>query len=542
MKSISFDNPFLLLLVIPVVAILLISFFIAIRKESRTKDTVASLVLHIVIAALAITAMAGMTFTSVITKTEVVVVADVSDSAAEKLDKIDERIKELERSFIGNTDLAVVTFARDYELTVGFGGRLESVKNSKVNRTDTDISAALDYASTLFSDNSIKRVVLITDAMSTAKTGDNDVIRSVNNLFSLDVTVDAIFLDSNIAEDAKEVQLNSVDYNRSTYRGHVTSADALITSSCEADATVKLYRDGVEYTSRAVKLNPGFNIVSFSIAASEDGAFNYSVEVTTRDDTTPENNSIEFTQRVTGDLKVLLITSKSADRTKARSLYGDSAEIDVYIPSPTNRKLPYTVGELIEYDEILISDVNLLELPNYSEFMRSLDVVVSEYGKTLVTFGNNNVQNKEEDVFAKFENMLPVSYGNNTRDAALITFVIDISKSMNTAGRLITAREMMKEIVDLLSPNDKVCIIPFYADNYVELSPTEVGDKTEIYNIIDNNLNPLQGTIIGSAIDKAKKEMIDLDYERKMCIVISDGLTFTIFTIHYDIFSIGTKT
>ncbi|MBR2343124.1 MAG: VWA domain-containing protein [Clostridia bacterium] len=528
MKSISFDNPYLLILWIPLALIVFASFFIAVRKESRTRDAKLSLVLHTLIVTFSVLAAAGLTYTSVITKTEVVVVADVSYSASEKLDTVDERIRELRDSFIGNTDMAVVTFGGGYELTTAFGDRFGTVRDSKVNKDSTDIAAALNYAATLFSDNSIKRVVLITDAMSTGESDNDGVIAAVNSLYAASAQVDAIFLDSNLGEGVREVQVNSVDYIRSAYLGRTTAAEALITSSDEMRSIVELYRNNKLYAIKTVNLTEGFNLVSFDIKADSEGVFDYSLRVRPEGDVTAENNRVDFVQSVTGELRVLLITSRAADLARAELLYGGSATIDLYNSSKKNNKfsLPYTVEELVKYDEILISDVNLLELPNYSELINSIDTVVSEFGKSLVTFGNNNIQNKEEDIFKKLENMLPVSYGNNKRDSALITFIVDCSKSMNTAGRLNTTREMMKEMLDLLDPKDKVCIISFYADNYVEQPPTEVGDKSKLIDIIDNHLIPKQGTVIGSAIDRAYREMRDLDYSKKMAILISDGLSF----------------
>jgi len=52
MRNISFDNPYLLLVAIPVLLLLVIPFVIAIRKENKSKSAVVSLVLHIVIVAL----------------------------------------------------------------------------------------------------------------------------------------------------------------------------------------------------------------------------------------------------------------------------------------------------------------------------------------------------------------------------------------------------------------------------------------------------------------------------------------------------------
>ena len=49
MININFDNAYWLLIAIPLAAVLLVPFFIAIHKEARNAKVVATLVLHLVI-------------------------------------------------------------------------------------------------------------------------------------------------------------------------------------------------------------------------------------------------------------------------------------------------------------------------------------------------------------------------------------------------------------------------------------------------------------------------------------------------------------
>ena len=89
MRNISFDNPWLLLLAIPLLAAVIVPYCIAIRKDNKNAHTVTSLILHLLIVALVVPALAGMASVTVMTQTEVYVVADVSYSANRNLDLID---------------------------------------------------------------------------------------------------------------------------------------------------------------------------------------------------------------------------------------------------------------------------------------------------------------------------------------------------------------------------------------------------------------------------------------------------------------------
>ena len=76
MRSVSFDNPWLLLVAVPLAIIILLPYVWAIRKENKTRATVLSLILHTVIVVVLTMALAGTTMTTYMTKTEVVYVAD----------------------------------------------------------------------------------------------------------------------------------------------------------------------------------------------------------------------------------------------------------------------------------------------------------------------------------------------------------------------------------------------------------------------------------------------------------------------------------
>ena len=123
MTSISFDNPYLLLIAIPLLALLVVPYVIAIRKENKSKSTVITLILHTVMIALIALALAGLQKVTVKTETEVLIVADVSYSTNSSIDKTDSYIKELIRkeNLPPNSKAGVVCFGRDSVINTPFG-------------------------------------------------------------------------------------------------------------------------------------------------------------------------------------------------------------------------------------------------------------------------------------------------------------------------------------------------------------------------------------------------------------------------------------
>ena len=80
MNNIYFANPYLLLLIIPIILVIVISYVVAIRKENRKINNVLSFLLHIIIGILVVLAFSETTYEKVVTETNIYILADVSHS------------------------------------------------------------------------------------------------------------------------------------------------------------------------------------------------------------------------------------------------------------------------------------------------------------------------------------------------------------------------------------------------------------------------------------------------------------------------------
>ncbi len=531
MRNISFDNPYWLLLAIPLAAALLVPYFISVSKDNRTKGWVASLIIHAVIIISISLAAAGLTHTTVMTRTKVYVVADVSYSSNCNLDKIDEYIREIERSLPSNSRLGIVCFGKDAQILTSSGTEIKSVREATVDDSGTDIAAALDFTATLFSEGEIKRIVLITDGFST--TAEGSTASAVQRLVSKDIKLDAIYLNNNLREGEGEIQISDVEYTRATYLDHDSTLSMLIESSVGNDAVIDLYvkQDGeyVNIDTTVIRAEEGVNIATFTLPTDEYGVFDYKVELSAPNDTSPHNNSYIFTQSVAAKRSVLLVTEKRADVNAIEDMFGESAAIDSYIVTGTSGRIPYTIEELVKYDEIILSNVDIRKIDNIYAFIDSVDLAVSQYGKSLITMGDLSMQNRDDEVFARLEELLPVNFGNANKDSKLYTIIIDISRSMyySRPAQLLVAKEAAMKLVSLLSDEDSVAFVTLSGEAKIELTPTKLGEcREELYQMIQN-VKPTQGTFIGAALDMAYSHMKDLDFGEKQVMLISDGKTFT---------------
>ncbi len=547
MKNISFDNPYLLLLLIPLVLIVVIPFLIAIKKENRTRGTVIAMVCHLAIVVLATLAIAGMKHTTVMTKTEMYVLADVSYSTSGKTDVIDGYIEELENTLPKNTEMSVITFAADYKQHTALGEDFVTVANSGVDDSATDILGVLKYVSTVFSEDTIKRVVLYTDGMSSAPDVNSGLIRAIEELHENDVYVDIVYIDSNLDAEDREIQISDVACNTSTYLGHATTADVLIESSGAANVIVSLTRDGRAYLEKPVSLTVGYNMVNFDLDTSDEGEHEYCVSISRLQspdvDTASHNNTVCFTQEVHKNISVLLVTDNRADVDIVKSIYGENTEIDAYVkPAPPAEStwgntqkpkpfdVPFTVEDLCKYDEFVLSNVVVEDINNADNFVSSLDICVSVFGKSLITAGDNNLQNSAASSVDALNSMLPVRFGNSDSDPKLYTIVIDSSRSMEFKNfdYFRMAKNAGKYLLDFLKEGDYFALVHFSGEVYVPITPTEVTPKSiaEAKNVI-NGLTVTQGTMIGKTLDHVCDMVAEYDvFTDKQVMLISDGMSF----------------
>ncbi len=536
MKNISFDNPYFLLLLIPLVLVILIPYFISKSKDNRSPRWLASLIIHLTIAIAVTLAAAGLIHTTVMTRTKVYILADVSYSSNRNLDKIDEYIANINDDLPPNSRLGIVCFGNNAEILTSSGTAIKSVHEAKklgIDDGGTDIASAIDFTSTLFSEGELKRIILITDGFDT--TSDGSTAAAVERAVAKDIKIDAIYLDNNLKDGESEAQISDVKYTQATFLDHKTTLGMVIESSVENDIILNLLvkADGYdEYTpidTTVMKAEAGMNLASFTLPTNVSGVFDYKVEMTASKDTSPYNNTYTFTQTVAGKQSVLLITGNSDDIETMMLLYNGRAELDCYTIDAGNKDIPYTVEALSQYDEIIVSNVDIREINNINAFIDSADAVISQYGKSLITFGDLHMQNTDDPVFKKFEELLPVSFGNANKDAKLYTIVIDISRSMYYArpAQLIVAKDAATKLVSILDDEDYVSFVTLAGESRVELTPTRLGDcREKLYQMIQG-VSATQGTFIGEALDMAYDLMCDLDFEEKQVMLISDGKTYT---------------
>lgn len=532
MKNVSFDNPYLLLLAIPLTLLILIPFIIAIRKENRSKATVASLVIHILIVVLVTLAAAGMMITAILTETTVYVVADVSYSGERNLDKIDEYINDMKETLPKNAKLGVVCFGENAEVLYRPGEEAKSVKESSVTKTSTDIVNAIRFTKELFPKDSIKKMVLISDGKDTDTNSRGKLVSEVELLNQSKISLDAIFLDNNLKDDEKEVQISDVERAETVYLDSKASLKALVQTNFDGPIKLTLSvkePEGGDYTELPFTMHEayhGYNLFELPLKTDKTGVYDYKLEVSATTDIWVENNVYTFSQEVKSEMSVFLLTGLESDVDAINKLYGEKATVDSFIVNKkTKDAVPFTVEELCKYDQFIISNIDIRSVTNITSILNSIETLVSQFGKSLTTMGNLNIQNKVDDTLGSLGEMLPINYGNANADEKLYILVLDTSHSMNQAEKLTAMKLASKSLLTLLNDTDNVAIITFSGDIETLQPAIELGGNRDKINDLIDGIKPSQGTFLGTGLERAYSIAKLSDAKEKQVMLISDGKT-----------------
>ncbi len=125
------------------------------------------------------------------------------------------------------------------------------------------------------------------------------------------------------------------------------------------------------------------------------------------------------------------------------------------------------------------------------------------------------------------------------RKPAVLTFVIDVSGSMQDEGRLLAVKQALTALVEGLQPDDYVGIVAFTDTAWVVLPTTPVGERVEILAAI-RTLQPLDSTNAEAGIRLGyhmAREAYQTEHSNRI-ILCSDGVANTGLTSHDAIFNV----
>lgn len=568
-------SPWLMLLLIPAVAIALIPHFRLSKKYRRTRNRITSLVLHLLVMFFSISVLAGLGISYQVPneKNEIIYLVDVSDSEESSKETRDDFIRNvlIESSF-DNFKVGLVTFGYDpiyvAPITTDVNSVYEkyelSLENKLPDCSASNIAAALEFTKGLFENPSSAKIVLISDGKET----DESAMKEIRSVSSMGIKVDTVCISSDFESD--EIQVIGV--NVPEYHIGVNESFSIglqLFSKVEGTAYVTVTdNDKTIVDEVETKVSVGSQTFSYSHSYSELGIHKLNFSVSLSADAVTENNGYSSYMYLDVYNKILVLERKAGESAALESMLKsndfteylgstDGFTVDVIELTDKNR-IPATVDALCAYDQIILNNISNQDFSDANDLLNEdvtsdderIDLVqniyeyVYERGGGLLTVGGNDDDGKQNAYLQAdlkgtlYQQMLPVEATGYTPPLGFIA-IVDVSGSMsaemNGGTALSWAKVGLRGILGSGADDDTSCLTPrdyigiqtlssdFKEQTILPLTPRT--RETLIKNAIDRIDEANSGTVFTSAIRRAAQELIsNKNIEKRHIVIISDGM------------------
>ena len=505
MKDIDlfFEAPVLLLAAIPM-AVCVAAFFLLRREKGAGRADRTAAVLRAIEAVLLVVIAAGPCVTLYSHQTETVILADRSGSTTPAHADMDAWIESAKRDADGSVQ--VIDFAADV---------------SAQDPQGTNIAAAIDAAAALFTGDTGRRIVLLSDGVAT----EGDALLSAQAAADAGIRLDAVQVKPLF--ESPQVEVTAFDLPYEAMEGRYIEAEVTVLSDAETEGMLRIYDGETLMHEQRVAITAGEQAFSCALKAETIGTHVFSAELTAQGDTIPENDRLSARMNVSRAEKILLIdgTGEESERL-AQLLREDGAAVTV----AGTDTVPQTVAELCEYALIVLMNVDANDLPEGWD--QTLEETVFEYGRSVLTTGGENTYIYGGMKDSPYEELLPVKMSVEEQESVepmALMLVMDTTDSMlrESAGVPIDmAKRGAIKCIDELNGNDYAGVITFSDEAQLLVEMTAMRDKEPVLAAVNaiETADPDRLTKFSGALRLACDTLKAFDgAKRKHVMFITDG-------------------
>ena len=519
---VTFIYPWLLLLLLPAFALVLIPYFRVAKRYRRTRNRIVKIILSLTVMTFAVLALSGIRFEYFISNdsNEIILLVDVSDTEEQASETRDEFVNNvISQSKYGNFKVGVVTFGFDQKYVVPMTYDVDGVYEKYINadlpdQSATDIEAALVYAASLFEHPETGKIVLITDGKET----DGKATSVVRSIKSSGIRVDVAEVPSSFEGHYVDiVGLEKPEYHVGV--NEEVTFTATLVSNVSGQVAVNLYDNDENVLTEYADIVEGENTVLLSCLFRTDGVHELVAKIDTGDDTVTENNAYRTYVLIEKFNKVLIYERNPGEADTLREILTENDEYEVEVINvleDDEESVFKTVDGLRAYDEVILCNISNADLPEGMD--KNLHDYVNEYGGGLFTVGGDkdpyatnveaNAYSREDLYGSLLQRMLPVQAIEYTPPLGVIV-IVDTSGSMaerdngSSMTRLEWALEGAKSALRALSERDYFGLMTLSDDYSTVLPLTPRTRETQIINAIESLENAIGGTVFSASINRA---------------------------------------
>jgi Ca-activated chloride channel homolog len=482
------------------------------RRQRLLQATIRSLLL----AALAF-AIARPVLSSSSSQQSVVYLVDISHSVARSaIDEATEHIDEINGS-LRPAHSRIVAFARTAvpiadTTALRELARLEPGIGS-LDRSGTDLEAALLSARGELAPGHLPHIVLFTDGQATA----GDELDAVARLSADRIPVSTAPL---APPSLNDTWVESLEVPEQVGAGEPFAVTVRIASQRATPAKVELRVGGGMVAARPVDLLPGITPVTLEARAAAPGPHQIEAAIDVPGDPLIANNILGAETWADPPARVLYLESAPAS---AKYLAGalTAAGFEVTVQPPTG--LPPTAEAFDEWDVVILSDVERAAISD--EAMAALTEWVERRGGGLLMAGGERVFGDDGYRHTALERLMPVTFERRDEPEVALVIVLDRSWSMAGASMELTKTAALAAL-DVLGDQQLIGILTFNDKFDWDVPIRNVGEHRDAIRQKIEAIAPGGHTLIYPAVEQAYLALRTARARARHVILLSDGRSY----------------
>lgn len=467
---------------------------------------------------LLILALSGLNIKWTVDTTTTIFAVDASDSMRDYREEAEDFVRSAIDKKGGRDQIGVVAFG-DNALIETFVSQ-----NAVFGKIDTEpggiytnIENALNTSVSLLSQNTKKRVVLITDG----EENEGNSSKLVSTLSGQAVDFKVYKINS---ETGKEAAVESITVPKRLRVGEEFSIVVSVESTVQTGARLTLISGRDKAAEERVQLQKGSNRFVFRDRVDTGGFKSYKVLLEPDVDTERKNNEASTFTNVLDKPRVLVVEDSPGEADEIVRMLDATGMSYVRVNA---QSVPGSLEGLSAYKSIIACNVSAENLSD--GFLNSLEAYVRDMGGGFIATGGENSFALGGYFKTPLEKVLPVHMdlrGKKEIPDMSIVLVIDKSGSMTEGRGGITKLDLAKEAaartLDSLRPKDQIGVLTFDDTNYWVVKPRKADEPEAIRDDI-GTIRPGGGTSIVPALQEGYDAIKQTNTKIKHIILLTDG-------------------